>query len=95
MRFPRNFSTHQWSPSIPQTINAPTQRAILYHCGRCGRDFAHDEGSEEWRAVHVGTFRLLDIDKVVSDQWLDQSCPGVRLPSDQSHRNRVRSKSSD
>ena len=52
------------------------------HCQNCGRDFVTKTRLEQWHAVYVGVFEFIPLEQDMNSRWLNEPCPGRRLPEE-------------
>jgi hypothetical protein len=46
-------------------------------------DFAQGFSRPAWRAVHIGVFKVEPLSDAVNKRWLEEDCPGRRIPEDE------------
>jgi hypothetical protein len=72
----RVIETHLSVRSRAYEAKVDGKTLILYHCPQCGRDFAREENEVEWRAAHIGAFK---VDFLQDEQWAAEPCPGQSI----------------
>ena len=83
--------THRWSNRNPRQFKQGGKTILLRQCSRCGRDFAKGLDGSDWYPVYLGAFTVEHLAKHVSELWLKEECPGIRLPGDDIARGIVHS----
>jgi hypothetical protein len=70
------LETHLWSGNQPRELEIEGKPVVLFRCPVCERNFAREHGESNWRAAHVGTFRITYLSDPLSRQWVSEPCPG-------------------
>jgi hypothetical protein len=74
---------HLWSREcIPRQITQDGKTILLRLCSLCGRNFAQRIDGPDWRAVHIGVFRVELLADAVNKRWREEECPRRRDPDD-------------
>jgi hypothetical protein len=74
---------HVWSGgNTPHRIKQDGRAVLLRKCSLCRRDFAQGIDGLDWRAVHIGVFKVELLPDAVSSRWLEEECPRYLLPDD-------------
>ena len=74
---------HLWSREcIPRQITQDGKTILLRLCSLCGRNFAQRIDDPDWRAVHIGVFRVELLADAVNKRWREEECPRRRDPDD-------------
>src|SRR5580693_6612591 len=69
------LGTHPWSDQ-PRSLEIEGKPILLVRCPVCERNFVRERGESNWRAAHVGTFRITYLSDPMSQQWVSEPCPG-------------------
>jgi hypothetical protein len=69
-------STHVSPDNSAHLIKVDGITLLLFHCVLCGREFAREPDQSEWRAAHVGPFRVKFMPDAVNERWVSEPCPG-------------------
>jgi hypothetical protein len=84
-----SWNRHQWSQPKPRRVEIESNKPLLQrHCICCGRDFVTDPSSGNTFAVLVSVTSFHRLAEEVTARWLKESCPGKRLQSDDTDRER-------
>jgi hypothetical protein len=79
---------HRWPQPSPRRVEVGCDGHVLQrHCTRCGRDFIVTS-SGSVKAVAIAPFSFFLLDDEVTERWLTEQCPRVRLPGDDGDRKR-------
>ena len=79
---------HQWLERREPHFKLETGEAVVHHqCLRCGRDVATGLASGRRHAVYVSVLFFYRFNDEVTKRWLNEPCPGKRLPKDDEDRN--------
>jgi hypothetical protein len=83
------WGDHQWFQPNPRRLELESGVSVFQRrCTRCGRDFLIDRSSGVRYAVHASIFSFHRLHDEVTQRWLNERCPGKRLPSDESDRQK-------
>jgi hypothetical protein len=78
---------HQWQERREPHLRIESGEAVMqHHCGRCGRDIVTVVSSGARHAVYASVLCFYRLDEEVTQRWLGEPCPGVRLTSDDRDR---------
>lgn len=84
-----SWNSHSWSGDKGPRFDIKQAGSVVHrHCSRCQRDFAYDSVSGKRYAVQVVIFSLRRLPDRVSQQWLEELCPGAPMPLDTRFRSR-------
>ena len=72
----KGLETHLWSGNHLRELEIDGTPIVLFRCPVCERYFAREHGVSNWRAAHVGTFRVTYFSDSISQQWVSEPCPG-------------------
>jgi hypothetical protein len=81
--------SHLWEGN-PRQFKQDGKTILLRQCGRCGRDFALGLTGSDWCAIYLGALKVEPLAKSANERWLNEKCPGIRLPSDYADRGILR-----
>ena len=83
-----SWGGHQWPQPRARRVRISYGEVVQRHCSRCGRDFIGVISSGECHAVLVSVSSFFQLDAEVTERWLNEPCPGKRLPGDNEARER-------
>lgn len=84
-----SWNSHQWLGHRPRRFELESGQSIVAsHCSACGRDFVTDESSGAHFAARVSIFSFYRLYDEVTQRWVNERCPGKRLPTDDDDRKR-------
>ena len=84
------LDTHIWLDRNPRQFKQEGKTIILRQCSLCRRDFAQGLDGSDWRSVYVAIFKVELLANAASERWLNEKCPGKRLPDDDVARGLAR-----
>ena len=76
----KGLETHKWLRNNSREISLDGKSLVIFHCTECGRDFARQPETSDWKAVHVGPFRIDFLPDSANEHWLSEPCPGGPPP---------------
>jgi hypothetical protein len=83
------WNGHQWQTEPRQHQIGAGTLVLHHHCVQCGRDFLTDVTSRQSRAALVGATSFYQLDDIVTERWLRESCPKTHLLDDDEDRKRI------
>lgn len=79
---------HRWHKRSEPHLKIESGEAVIqHHCGRCGRDIVTVPSGVRY-AVYASALCFYRLDKEVTQRWLNEPCPGERLPNDDEDRKK-------
>ena len=86
---PLGLKTHVWPDDFPpQEIYHDGKLYLHQKCAKCGRDFLREPDSTDWKAAHIGAFKIELLADSVSDRWVNEECPRRVLAANDGQRLR-------
>ena len=81
------WGDHQWFQRKARQLELVSGESVFQRrCMRCARDFVIDALSGARHAVAVSTFSFHPLQDKITQRWLAEPCPGLRLPGDDDDR---------
>jgi hypothetical protein len=81
---------HRWHERREPHLKIESGEDVIQnHCGRCDRDIVTVLPSGARHAVYASAFCFYRLAREVTQRWLNEPCPGERLPKDDEDRRKL------